>query len=259
MAAMEAGAVEFVAKPTALALEKMYTIRQDLTQAVIAAASIPPEILEQLASTPSATLPVMEIPEKLEKEGRIDAVVIGISTGGPRALRSMIPRFPAKMPIPVLIALLMPAGYTQLLAEQLNNLSQVEVLESADNLACKPGRVILAQAGMHTRLLRIGDGRVVTVVSDEPNDSIYCPSVDVLFRSAAETYHDRVLAVVMTGMGNDGTNGAGWIKAQGGLIFAESEETSVVFGMPRSVIEAGLADRIVPLHRLPEAIMEVIK
>jgi two-component system chemotaxis response regulator CheB len=256
IAAMDAGAVEFVGKPTARALDQMFHIEEDLIRAVEAAAEIPFEKLPGLADPyPAAT----QMPAAGFGKGNIDAVLIGISTGGPRALRAIIPRFPASFPAPIAIALHMPVGYTNALAENLNRISQVEVLESRDGIEMRPGRVILAQAGLHTGFRRTSDRRVVTVLSDQPANVLYRPSVDALFRSGAEVYGERLLGVVMTGMGRDGTEGAGWIKAQGGLVFAEAEETSVIYGMPRSVVEAGLADRVIPLYQIPEAIMEVFQ
>lgn len=258
LAAMEAGAVEFVQKPTALALDSVYNIQQQLINAVIAAASVPFSRLPVPVAVPE------EIPEvdlfrwpARRTSMRVDAVLIGISTGGPQALRDLLPRLPEDFPVPVAIVLHMPPGYTQALAFRLNEISQVEVLESAEGLEMRPGRVILARAGVHTRL-QLSDKGVVTSLSEEPRDNLYIPAVDELFQSGAQAYQGRVLGVVMTGMGNDGTAGAAWLKAQGGIIFAESEESSVIFGMPRSVIEAGLADQVVSLKELPQAIMEAI-
>ncbi len=257
VAAMEAGAVEFVQKPTALALETMYDIQQMIVQAVRSAAAVPFEKLAVPEPVPEVeTVPAGPILTR--GAAQIEAVLIGISTGGPRALRAMLPRFPKDLSVAMAIVLHMPPGYTQPMAEKLNEICQIEVLESTEGLAMQPGRAILAQAGLHTRLVRAASGLVTTTLGIDPMDNPYIPAVDELFRSGAEVYGRQALAVVMTGMGNDGTVGAGWIKAQGGIVFAEAEESSVIFGMPRSVIEAGLADRVVPLNYLPEAIMEVI-
>lgn len=261
--AMEAGAVEFVQKPTARALDSMYNIRRELTEAVLVAASIPQEKLNipeavVLPEALAAKMPNLLDISRFSGVGRVDAVLIGVSTGGPRALRTLLPMLPAGLPVPVVIALHIPPGYTQQLAERLNELSQVEVVEAVDGMELKPGRVILARSGLHIRLERGVDGRVCAFSSMEPRDSLYIPSVDELFHSGALAYHDRLLGVVLTGMGNDGTSGAAWIKTEGGLVFVESETTSVVYGMPRSVVEAGFADRILPLEEIPNAILEVI-
>lgn len=254
MAALEAGAVDFVRKPTALASEKMYDIAQDLVEKVRTAALIAPERLPE-PSTSVPNVPVLpEIPP-----GRFDVVVIGISTGGPQALRSLLPRFPAQFPAALAIVQHMPPGYTGPFAERLNEISELKVLEATEGMEMRPGRVILAQAGYH---LILKGGPVTGVrahLSSLPAEPLHRPSVDVLFRSAAETYGARALGIVMTGMGNDGTEGAAWIKSQGGTVIVEDESSCVVFGMPRSVIEAGLADQTVPLSRMAETISEVMQ
>jgi two-component system chemotaxis response regulator CheB len=149
----------------------------------------------------------------------------------------------------------MPLGYTELFARSLNDVSSLDVREAREGDRLKKGTVYVAPAGHHLYFVRAADGDVDVHLDLRPFDSPHRPSIDVLFRSAAETYGGRVLGVVMTGMGSDGTAGAAWIKAQGGRIFAEAEETCVVYGMPRAVIEAGLCDLIVPLGKMAQAVM----
>ena len=129
------------------------------------------------------------------------------------------------------------------------------VAEAQDGGALRPGAVVVAPAGYHLSVVRRADRSAVARLSLQPLDTPHRPAVDVLFRSAAEVYGDRTLAVVLTGMGSDGTDGAAWVKAQGGRVFTEAEETCVVYGMPRSVAEAGLSDRSVPLDRMAEEIL----
>jgi two-component system chemotaxis response regulator CheB len=117
-----------------------------------------------------------------------------------------------------------------------------------------PGRALLAPAGRHLQLRRMPDNRVAAQLSLHPIEKIHRPSVDVLFQSAADTYHNRILGVVMTGMGDDGKQGAAWIKAQGGTVLTEAEESCVIYGMPRAVAEAGLSDAAIPLPKMAEAI-----
>ncbi len=253
VAAMEAGAVEFVRKPTALSNDQVYDIAEELIRKVIAAAMIPAEKLPKMASA-------AEVPQPLaphQSHDRIDAIVIGVSTGGPQALRSLLPLFPDNFPVPMGIVLHMPVGYTGPLAQKLNEFSQLEVLEAAEGLEMKSGRAILGQAGYHFYLRRRQD-RVLVHLDKSPTDSLHRPSVDVFFQSAAEAYGPNTLGIVLTGMGNDGTQGAGWIKTQGGLVFTEAESTSVIYGMPRSVVEAGLSDKIIPLNEIVKTIMETI-
>jgi len=192
-----------------------------------------------------------------QRAGRVDIVVLGISTGGPQALKFLVPQLPADFPVPLAVVLHMPVGYTELYARSLNESSSLEVREARDGDAFGPGTVLIAPAGHHLSLRR-ENRKVLTHLDTRPFDTPHRPAVDVLFRSAADVFGERVLGVVMTGMGSDGKQGAAWIKAQGGHVFTEAEETCVVYGMPRSVVEAGLSDRSVPLQEMAQAIMEVV-
>jgi two-component system chemotaxis response regulator CheB len=183
-------------------------------------------------------------------------VVIGISTGGPQALRLLVPRLPAELAVPVIVVLHMPVGYTELYARKLDEVSLLNVCEASDGMELRSGTVLIAPAGRHLTLRSRPDGAVVTRLDIRPLDRPHRPSVDVLFQSAAEIYAGRVLGVVMTGMGADGREGAAWIKAKGGRILTEAEETCVVYGMPRSIVEAGLSDQSVTLDRMADVILE---
>jgi two-component system chemotaxis response regulator CheB len=252
LAALDAGAIDFIQKPTALATEKVFEIADELIEKVKAAADVPLARLAPMAAPP----PPVTMPRA--KNGPIDIVVIGISTGGPQALKLFIPALPADFPVPVAIVLHMPVGYTEMYAQKLAEVSRLKVSEAREGDVLRPGLALLAPAGRHLTLRREADGAVVTHLDARPFDTLHRPSADVLFRSAAEVYGERVLGVVMTGMGADGRDGAAWIKARGGLIFTEAEETCVVYGMPRSVVEAGLSDRSVPLYDIAQAIMGAV-
>ena len=152
----------------------------------------------------------------------------------------------------------MPIGYTEAYAKRLDDSSALTVAEAREGDEVRPGVVLVAPAGRHLTFHRDGDGKVLTRLDVRPLDTPHRPSVDVLFQSAAEVYGDRVLGLVMTGMGTDGREGAAWIKARGGDVLTEAEETCVVYGMPRAVVEAGLSDEAVPLERLTTAILERI-
>jgi two-component system chemotaxis response regulator CheB len=251
--ALEAGALDMVQKPTALATEKMYELGDDLVAKVKAAAGA--------RLTPIPERSPRELPRPPLRRGRtgaVDVVVLGVSTGGPQALKFLIPQFPADFPVPLAMVLHMPLGYTELYARSLNEVSQLNVSEAREgDLMCR-GNVLLAPAGQHLSFQRGVDGTVKAHLDLHPLDTLHRPAVDVLFHSAAEIYGSRVLGVVLTGMGSDGTKGAAWIKAQGGSILTEAEETCVVYGMPRSVTEAGLSDRSVALSDMAQAIMEFL-
>lgn len=256
LTALDAGAIDFVQKPTALASEKIFEVSAELIEKVKAAGNI---ALNRLPTSPPPEIaPISQPATKIAGSGSVDIVTIGISTGGPQALKRLIPQLPEDFPVPVLLVMHMPVGYTEMYARKLNELSRLEVREAAEGDEVKPGRVFLAPAGRHLSLKRQSDGKVVTHLDARPFDTLHRPSVDVMFQSAAEVYGSRVLGVVMTGMGSDGKQGAAWIKSQGGLVFTEAESSCVVYGMPSVVVEAGLSDRSVALDHMALAIREVV-
>jgi two-component system chemotaxis response regulator CheB len=248
--ALAAGAVDLVQKPTALATEELLNIRDQLVEKVKAAVRAP--VRKLLDGVPHATL----APVAVSLARKVDVVVMGISTGGPQALRRLMPEFPANFPVPIAMVLHMPVGYTALFAEKLDEICALEVREARDGDSLRPGLALLAPAGRHLQFRRTPKNDVVTQLSVHPVEKNHRPSVDVLFRSAAEIFGPRVLGVVMTGMGDDGREGAGWIKAQGGTILTEDEKSCIIYGMPRSVVEFGLSDRAVPLDGMAQAIIE---
>lgn len=250
--ALDAGAVDFIQKPTALATEKIFEISEELIEKVKAAAQVPVKRLMTDVPIPAKAAEVVFAPG----EKNIGVVVIGTSTGGPQALKQVIPHLPSNFPVPVGIVLHMPVGYTEMYAQKLNEMCQLKVVEAKSGDIVEPGMVFLAPAGRHMRFVRNDDGLVVVHLDTRPFDLPHRPSVDVLFQSAAETYGNRVMGVVMTGMGSDGKQGSAWIKSQGGFIITEAEQTCVVYGMPRSVVEASLSDIVVPLDMIAKAIME---
>ena len=256
LTALDAGAIDFVQKPTALASEKIFEVSTELIEKVKAAGHI---TLNRIATAPAPPItPTSEPATKIAGNHSVDLVVIGISTGGPQALKRLIPQLPADFPVPVLMVMHMPVGYTEMYAAKLNELSQLEVKEATEGDEIKPGRVFLAAAGRHLSVKRESTGKVVTHLDAKPFNTLHKPSVDVLFQSVAEVYGNRVLGVVMTGMGSDGKEGAAWIKSQGGLVFTEAESSCVVYGMPSVVVEAGLSDKSIALEDMARAIREVV-
>jgi two-component system chemotaxis response regulator CheB len=247
LAALDAGAVDFVQKPTALATERLMDMAEELVEKVKAAARAPRRTVAPVTAEPPSAAPKLP--------GAYDIVVIGVSTGGPQALKLLIPELPLEFPVPIAMVLHMPIGYTEMYARKLNEMSRLRVVEARDAQPVERGTVFLAPAGRHLSLRREGTS-VKTHLDIRPLDTPHRPSVDTLFQSAAEVYGERVLGVVMTGMGSDGREGAAWIKARGGGILTEAEQTCIVYGMPRSVVEAGLSDAAVPLERIAQAILE---
>jgi two-component system chemotaxis response regulator CheB len=255
LAALEAGAIDFVQKPTALATERILEISNELIATVKAAANA--SVKHTQSRIVDRAVTVLPSPSAIYS-GAIDIVVIGISTGGPQALRFLIPQLSADFPVPVAVVMHMPVGYTEMYARKLDEISPMKVVEAREGDELQPGKMFLAPAGRHMSFRRIGREKVLVHLDARPFDTPHRPSVDVLFQSAAEIYHERVLGVVLTGMGSDGKQGSAWIKAQGGMIFTESEDSCVVYGMPRSVVEAGLSDKTLSLDQAPQAILEVV-
>jgi len=250
LAALEAGAVDFLQKPTALATDRLLEVADELVAKVKAAAGA------QLWRAASSAAPRVPVTPSFAINARLtDILLIGISTGGPQALKTLVPQLPANFPVPVAIVLHMPVGYTELYARKLDEMSQLRVKEAAEGDIIEAGTAFLAPAGRHLSFRRSG-ASVVAHLDVRPLDTAHRPAVDVMFRSAADIYGSKVMGLVMTGMGADGREGAAWIKARGGQIITEAEQSCVVYGMPRSVVEAGLSDASSSLEGLFDVILE---
>jgi two-component system, chemotaxis family, protein-glutamate methylesterase/glutaminase len=253
IAAFDAGAVEFVQKPTALATERVYEMADELIDKVKAASEV--QMTKVLPAEPTI---VPRTPSRDFATGRtFDVVGIGISTGGPQALRQLIPALPADFPVPILVVLHMPVGYTEMYAQRLDQISALQVVEARDGDLLRSGTVFIAPAGRHMTITKNADGHRVHL-DLRPIDTQHRPSVDVLFRSLADCFGERTLGLVMTGMGADGVLGAAHIKGNGGRIMTEAETSCVVYGMPKAVDDAALSDQSVALDRLPAALLEMI-
>lgn len=229
-AALQAGAVDIVRKPTALATQQLFEVEHELVRKVRVAAE---------ARTRKATS-IEPVRAQAEAARHHDVIVLGTSTGGPQAITRLLGALPGDLRAPLLIALHIPAGYTEALAARLDTLSALEVREAESGMEPRAGQVVLARGGSHLQL-RALDGRVEVEVAHRLGGEPHAPSVDLLFESAAAIYGARTLGVVLTGMGDDGLRGARAIRAAGGTVLTESELSCVVYGMPRSVKEAGLS------------------
>jgi two-component system chemotaxis response regulator CheB len=190
--------------------------------------------------------------------GPVNLVVIGVSTGGPAALAEVIPRLPAGLRQPVLVVQHMPPMFTRVLAQRLAASAAVSVKEAVARDRILPGTVLIAPGDYHMRVA--GNARDAWVTLDQaPAENGCRPAADPLFTSAAQVYGSGVLAVVLTGLGRDGTKGAAHIRKACGQVWAQDEASSVVWGMPRSVVEAGLATRTLPLQQVARAIAEACR
>ena len=192
----------------------------------------------------------------LKRPAKIEAVAIGVSTGGPNALNHVVPMFPANFKLPIFIVQHMPPVFTAQLAARLDNRSKLTVVEATNGMKVTGGTVYIAPGDYHMTVARQNAHYVIRLNQDPPENSCR-PAVDVLFRSLANAYGNRVIATVMTGMGKDGLKGSEELKKKGALILAQDKETSTVWGMPKFVTEAGLADRVVPLKAITPTILEL--
>jgi two-component system chemotaxis response regulator CheB len=189
----------------------------------------------------------------------IEVVAIGTSTGGPSALQNVLPQLPANFPVPVIVAQHMPPGFTGPLAQRLNGLCPLNVREGIHGEVLKAGNVYIAPAGKQLQVQRRSGQLILHIGEESPIATLYHPSVDVMFLSLAKEVGKGTLGVVMTGMGNDGLKGMREIKGLEGFAIAEAEETCVVYGMPRVIVDAGLADRVVPLGEIGRTIVECVR
>ena len=183
----------------------------------------------------------------------VEIIAIGSSTGGPPALQAVIPKLPRNLPVGVIISQHMPPMFTKSLADRLDGLSQVSVREAEDGEPVEPGNVLIAPGGKHLTVKRYG-GKARAVVSEQPANTLYKPCVDVMLNAVAAAYGKTTLGVILTGMGNNGVVGAKAVKRSGGVMIAQNEDTCVVYGMPRAIVEASLSDHVAPIEYIANEI-----
>jgi len=185
-----------------------------------------------------------------------ELLIIGCSTGGPSALQSILPRFPANLPVPIIVIQHMPPGFTRPLAERFDTICNLHVKEIEDGDFLEVGNIYVAPAGFQTSLEKNKENKIIFKVEDKsPIETLYKPSINVTLNSAAPIFKEKLLSVILTGMGNDGLIGCGNVRENKGYIIVEAEESCIVYGMPKVVFEAGLADKQVTLPYIFEQIM----
>jgi two-component system, chemotaxis family, protein-glutamate methylesterase/glutaminase len=189
---------------------------------------------------------------------RIDAIIIGTSTGGPIALREVIPRLPITLGVPVFVVQHMPPKYTLSLAARIGEVSQIPVHEAANMMKVEPNHVYIAPGGMHMGM-ELQHGNPVIRTSSDPPEHNCRPAVDYTFRSASQIYAGNLLGVILTGMGRDGAEGCRMIKQLGGAVLAQHPDGCTVYGMPKVVVEEQLADRVVPIEKMASWIVRMVE
>lgn len=255
--ALSAGASDYVTKPTSsgTAAESMERIKEQLLPKLRALAGIGRRRPATAPAPRPATRP-QSAPS--HSTSRIDIVAIGTSTGGPNALAEVMPGLKKDLGVPIVIVQHMPPVFTRFLAERLDQRSELRIVEATDGQVLAPGMAYIAPGNFHMVVRTEGSGAVLRLNQDPPEN--FCrPAVDPLFRSVAKIYGSRALAVVLTGMGHDGTAGCQAIVGAGGRVLAQDESTSVVWGMPGSVSDAGLADKLIPLGEVAAEITAAVK
>lgn len=274
--AMENGAVDFVAKPGGAISLNLHEVQQEIVGKVVAATKVKiSNLVKQPLGRIEREFPITEMtssPRSLSFEDKIDSllvkkiskaqesfVIIGTSTGGPRALQEVLTRLPSDINAPILVVQHMPPGFTKSLAQRLDGLSDIRVKEAEDGEALLKGVAYIAPGGKHLKFEKCQAGFCVRLDDTDPPRMGHRPSVDVLLESAASIRELQYVTAIMTGMGHDGTEGMQQLKAACQTItIAESEKTSVVYGMPKSIKEAGLADRVVDVQCIGAVITEIL-
>lgn len=248
--ALEIGAVDYIQKPEDNELEyNLNFLRSVLLEKIKTFANFKfhknkfKDIAKEDGFPVVGGLPSFDIPKV--RNQTIDAICIGSSTGGTVALTEIIPRLRKDIGVPIFVVQHMPKMYTKSFAARLNSLSELEVVEGANNDRVEPNKVYIAPGGHQ---MKVVGGKIV--VDDSDPENTHKPSVDVLFRSVKIEYKDKILAVILTGMGSDGAAGIAEIKDAGGFTVAQDEDSCVVFGMPGSAIKTGKVDRIIPLGKI---------
>ncbi len=243
--ALSMGALDFVAKPADAASVHMDEIAAELISKIKAAAHSDLGVAPAVPETP----PSAKQPRRKSGTAPTRVVAIGISTGGPNTLQYVLAQLPADFPGTILVVQHMPEGFTEMFARRLNQTCALEVKEACSGDLLLAGRALVCPGNRHMRVRHMPLGPVV-VLSNEERVLGHRPSVDVLFRSVAEEFRSQAIAVLMTGMGDDGADAMAEVKAAGGLTIAQSAESCVVYGMPKAAIERGHALRVVPLDAM---------
>jgi len=252
--ALELGAVDFIAKPQRLARDEFQKLQVDLLRKVRGMKQLRMDRL-------SKNIELLNKEKKEEKfsarsDRRIEVIAIGSSTGGPNALEIIMARLPSDFPASIVVSQHMPKGFTASFAERLNGLTHLQVKEAQDGDIIDGGKVLICPGGRHMLFKKKGK-RVITTMKESNDSDKYIPSINIMMSSASEMFGDRMMGIILTGMGSDGVSGMLEIKNKGGYTIAESEDSAVVFGMPAEVIRAGAAGRVLPISEIPDEMIKV--
>ena len=249
--ALELGAVDFLLKPAPRASPQTSALETQIVRCVEEVASARPAAASIISKDAKAAVLAAE---REARQAEVELICIAASTGGPSAIQKLMGELPESLRVPILIVQHMPVGFTQPFAERLNALSHYTVREAQDAEPLRRRYAYIAPAGRHATVASEHEATVIRI-TEAAADSFHLPSADAVFETAAQVVGNRLLAVVLTGMGDDGARGAEAVRAAGGYVLAESNESAVVFGMPRAVIERGCANAMLPLAAMPQVLL----
>ena len=252
--ALDLGAIDFIAKPGGRVSPRLEEIERDLVAKVLQVAEIRMENLRRRITDEEEAAPRKAEPPAV-CEGGIELVAIGCSTGGPPALQYVFQNLPM-LPVPIVVAQHMPQAFTRLFAERVNKLTNYTVKEGDDGEMIENGTIYVAPGGMQMEVRRTAEGLQIRTFPAKVND-LYAPSVDRLLISAGEACGERLVAIIMTGMGDDGAQAIRRVRKSGGRTIAESAQTAIIFGMPNEAIKTGCVDQVLPLGEIPGAIQRL--
>lgn len=257
--ALDKGAADYISKNLVTSAFDLMKIQDELVAKIKAVAKRKP----QFATLRSEQKPVVAAPAPpLQRKGyatlKMAFVAIGASTGGPRAVQSILTNLPGGMDTSFLVSIHMPKAFTGPFAERLNGICKIPVKEAQNGEPIGAGKVFLSPGGMQTKVRKKGVTGLAFEIDEEPKSALYKPCIDICMTSVADSYPGRALGVILTGMGHDGMEGMRHIKEKGGKTLAQNEQTCTVYGMPKSVIEAGLADKVAPLELIAAEIVNMI-
>ncbi len=272
--ALQKGAFDFITKPdTSSADMSLESLRAELLPRIKALAlrlSVRNILHSNYASVPKSSPLKIQEPEssmvdignrmsRLAGTAKPEMVLIGVSTGGPNALASLLPSLPSGLGVPVLVVLHMPPLFTLTMAETLDGLCALKVCEAVHDEEALPNRIYIAPGGKQMRLAQGNEGQKIIQITDDPPENNCRPSVDYLFRSVAHSFQGRALCVILTGMGNDGTLGLRLLKRHGCFVIAQDEASCVVYGMSKTAVDAGVVDEVLPLDAIADRVASAVR
>ncbi|MBV7272272.1 chemotaxis response regulator protein-glutamate methylesterase [Clostridiaceae bacterium UIB06] len=257
MDCLAAGAFDFLPKPSGAISLDINKVKNDLIQKIKLAYEKKISINQYKAITKNVQTERKVVGNKNIKKlgtGKIEAVVIGASTGGPKALYAVITALPERLGVPVFVVQHMPVGFTKAFAERLNLNSKIKVVEAADEMNIENNTVYIAPGGFH---MEVGSDNKIHLNSDPTLWGVR-PAVDKLFVSASNTYGSKIISAVLTGMGRDGAQGTIEIKKNGGITISEDKSTCTIYGMPKAAYETGMVDMVLPIDNIAKEIIKVV-